>query len=66
MISVSRLNIYPTPLLQSEEQTTKLQNEIQMVTHRAEQVKGKRNALHAVVRDINYRSELVNGENEYL
>ncbi len=49
-------------LLQFEERTP----ERDVVTHSLEQVEGKRNALHAVVRDLHYRSEPVSSQNKHL
>ncbi len=40
-------------------------SEQDVVTHSPEQVKGKRNALYAVVRDKHYRPESVSGENKH-
>ncbi len=36
-----------------------------LVTHNPKQVKDKRNALHAVVRDLHDQSELISGEKKY-
>ncbi len=49
---------------QSDKRTTRLQNEVRL--HTAwEQVKGKKNALHVIVRDLHYCYELVSGKNKH-
>ncbi len=58
--------IYLSPLKwmrSSDEDSESEISEQDVVTHSPEQVRDRRNALHAVVKDLHYQSRPVNGEN---
>ncbi len=60
-ISLSLSKQMMSSIWRADEQTS----EPYLVAHRPAEMKGKRNAVHAVIRDLHYQFEPVGGENKH-